>query len=291
MYKDLLNILRCPICKSKFNVEEKVSNSLEIIEGILICEHNHSYCIKDRIIDFNSLEQSNINDWSKIYEDISPEDFDEKMDNIKSEKEKEYQKILIDELISSLKGSKSGVVVDIATGRGLLLNELCKQLNNTFMFVATDLSYDVLKHDQIKFDKLYPDTKVNYLVCDATNLPFDSNSVDTAISYFGIANMEDKIEDGIQEVNRILKKEGKFFNAFILIKKDSKGYIKLSEFSSNEVADKFLENESFNLHRKYFEKARRDILIEDIYQTDSVDIDLLPYPNEWIAEGIYKCEK
>ena len=89
MYKDLLNILRCPICKSKFNVEEKVSNSLEIIEGILICEHNHSYCIKDRIIDFNSLEQSNINDWSKIYEDISPEDFDEKMDNIKSEKENE----------------------------------------------------------------------------------------------------------------------------------------------------------------------------------------------------------
>ena len=65
--------------------------------------------------------------------------------------------------------------------------------------------------DELKFDKLYPDTKVNYLVCDATNLPFDSNSVDTAISYFGIANMEDKIEDGIQEVNRILKKEGKFF--------------------------------------------------------------------------------
>ncbi len=295
MYKELLKILYCPICKSEFKVKEIELMNDEIIEGTLICEEGHKYSIHKGVIDFCSEEQSMANQWSEAYKENDYESYDEQIESMKSDKEKAQQKKVLDHLVNELSKMEKGTIVDIASGRGMLLTQLAANVKDSINIIATDLSFDVLMYDRLKLKKIRPNLHVDFIACDAANMPFKSGSIDSAVSFFGIANMLGIVESGMKEASRILNDNGKLLDAFLLIREDSKGFEALKHVcAENKItgAEKaYLESNVTQMHKNYFGNVHCDIVCEDIKDMEENRIDLLPYPGEWFAEVIYQCTK
>ncbi|MGN1343514.1 MAG: methyltransferase domain-containing protein [Traorella sp.] len=295
MYYDILKIICCPDCNSNFKLDiiEEIDN--EIIEGILTCEKGHQYFIHQGVLDFCSKEQEDKNNWSELYQEMDYESLDKEIENSKSEKEKFQQKMVIDAYIDEISKLNKGTIVDIATGRGMLLTQLAASIKDSVHVIATDLSFAVLMYDRLKLKKINPRLQVDYIACDATCLPLKDNCIDAAISFFGIANMLGIVDKGIGEASRILKPNGKLLDSFLLIKEDSIGFKKLEAICIENKLDKahlsYLENDSLKMHETYFERVICDVICEDIKDNEENKLDLLPYPNEWYANVIYKCIK
>lgn len=66
---------------------------------------------------------------------------------------------------------------------------MLKHLQADSQIICADLSFLVLSHDRIRAKKFNPEARVNYITCNATQLPFKDNSIDTAVSFCGIQNM------------------------------------------------------------------------------------------------------
>ena len=145
----------------------------------------------------------------------------------------------------------------------------------------------------LKAKKINPKVKVNYIACDATKPPLKDNSIDIATSFFGIANMLNLTLEGIKEANRVLKNGKYFFNAFITIKEDSKGFQSIKQFYKDNNA---IEMEKFLLEpaieKAYSEANFKDIKIITIGESigEKSELDLIPFEGEWFAvivvEGI-----
>ena len=175
----------------------------------------------------------------------------------------------------------------------MLFTEMLKELQGKSQILCTDLSFEVLKYDRLKAKKINPKVKVNYIACDATKPPLKDNSIDTATSFFGIANMLNLTLEGIKEANRVLKNGKHFFNAFITIKEDSKGFQSIKQFYKDNNA---IEMEKFLLEpaieKAHSEANFKDIKIITIGESigEKSELDLIPFEGEWFAvivvEGI-----
>ncbi len=183
MYKEILKLLKCPECNSELSLEVEKEENSEIVEGKLICNSGHNYVINEGVINFNSLEQVFANTWSESYEQYNYDELDKKI----LEKTPENQIILGNKakefIIESINNKENEFILDIATGRGDLFREMVKGLKTNSQIICTDLSFEVLKYDRLKAKKINPMVKVNYIACDATNLPFKDNTIDTSVSF------------------------------------------------------------------------------------------------------------
>jgi len=82
----------------------------------------------------------------------------------------------------------AGPVVDLASGRGYLAEELAGRLPDHV--VLTDFSPRVLRRNRRYFEFLDLYGKVSLIACDARKLPFRDGSVETMTSNLGLANIE-----------------------------------------------------------------------------------------------------
>lgn len=96
---------------------------------------------------------------------------------------------------------RAGVVVDLASGMGALLEALLPDA--TQHLVATDLSPRVLVRDQAILGPLARGGGLSYLAFDARRTPFADRSVPTMVSYLGLANVRDP-GGLIQELRRVV---------------------------------------------------------------------------------------
>jgi ubiquinone/menaquinone biosynthesis C-methylase UbiE/uncharacterized protein YbaR (Trm112 family) len=293
MYKEIINLLKCPKCNGELSLTIHREENSEIIEGRLTCNSSHDWAISEGVINFGSTEQELANNWSEAYEQYADEEIGKKISegNPKnltkiSDKAKNY-------IIDIINDKKNGFILDIATGRGALLIEMVKQLKVEAQIICTDLSFVVLKHDRLRAKKINPEVKVNYIACDATNLPFKDSTIDTAVSFFGIANMLDLSADGIKEAKRVLKVGQSLLDTYVIIKEDSEGFKQLKEFcKQNKVdgAEKFAIKTG--IEKTYFEANfdRKTIVTIGESIGEKSDLDLLPFEGEWFAivvvEGI-----
>ena len=79
MYREILQILRCPKCNEELAlITEKEENS-EIIAGKLKCKNNHCWQISEGVINFQSVEQEQFNNWTESYKEYNYEEMDEKI--------------------------------------------------------------------------------------------------------------------------------------------------------------------------------------------------------------------
>jgi ubiquinone/menaquinone biosynthesis C-methylase UbiE len=160
--------------------------------------------------------------------------------------------------------------------------------------ICTDLSFVVLKYDRLTAKKINPEAKVNYIACDATNLPFKDNTIDTAVSFFGIDNMLDLAADGIEEAKRVLKVGQSLLDSYIIIKEDSEGFKMLKEFCKE---NKIIGAEEFTLKtgvekahiEANFERTGIVTIGESIGEKN--DFDLVPFEGEWFAIVVAECIK
>ena len=87
--------------------------------------------------------------------------------------------------VVELVGAGDGTVVDVATGRGTLLERLLRATRRPL--VATDVSETVLARVRARIGT----ARVEYVVADARALPFDDGSIPTLVSHVGLANVPD----------------------------------------------------------------------------------------------------
>jgi len=288
----LLHKMCCPKCHSKFKLVPYKVEGTDVVEGTLQCEHSHRFGIHAGVIDFGSEEQEGLNTWSEYLKSTDYDEMEKQIEDAKSQKEKEQQAFFLKTITDCVLRQKPETVIDIASGRGMLLEKLIANLPDSAVLVATDLSFEIMAKDRIKFKKLYPEKSIVYMACDATQMPFADHTVDVTVSFFGVANMFQLVEQGICEAARVTGPNGVFFNGYLNVKEDSEGFQIAKEMCIKQnmqgVERVFLEQDVKNLHQKYFRTVEVQTVIEDIFEKKENVIDLFPYPGEWFAYRIYE---
>lgn len=294
MYKELLKLLKCPKCNRKLNLIVEKKENHEILEGKLTCEGGHDWVITEGIINFGSVEQELANNWKESYEEYNDEELEQQI----LERVPQNQIMIGNKakkfIIDGINNNEGEFILDIATGRGELFREMVKSINTESQIICTDLSFEVLKYDRLRAKKINPKAKVNYIACDATNLPFKDNTIDAIVSFYGIQNMLNLAIDGITEAKRVLKYGKSMFDSYIVIDEDSEGFKTLKEFCQD---NKVMGAEEFTI-KTGIEKAytqvhfnRIDIVTIEESIGEKNDFDLLPFEREWFAMVIAKCIK
>lgn len=294
MYKELLKLLKCPKCNRKLNLIVEKKENHEILEGKLTCEGGHDWVITEGIINFGSVEQELANNWKESYEEYNDEELEQQI----LERVPQNQIMIGNKakkfIIDSINNNECEFILDIATGRGELFREMVKSINTESQIICTDLSFEVLKYDRLRAKKINPEAKVNYIACDATNLPFKDNTIDAIVSFYGIQNMLNLAIDGITEAKRVLKYGKSMFDSYIVIDEGSKGFKTLKDFCQD---NKVMGAEAFAI-KTGIEKAytqihfnRIDIVTIGESIGEKNDFDLLPFEGDWFAMVIAKCIK
>jgi len=296
MYKNIIRLLRCPHCKRELELKENKVDGEEILEGKLSCDGGHDWSIREGIIDFNSKEQKFSNNWSENYKKMDYKELDREITEKTPDNEIALREKTIKYIIDSIKGSNPNTILDIATGRGMLLTKLVEKIDKDINIICVDLSFQVLKYDRIKAKNINPNIKVNYIACDATNLPFIDNTIDMAVSLFGIANMMEFIQQGITEARRVLKENKYLLNTNTIIKNVDKVYKMVKEIKEEHGVD--INVKDFHLTYEDVENGHEKgdfSSVEIITVGESVgeknELDLIPLEGEWFANVVAKCRK
>ncbi|WP_272151178.1 bifunctional demethylmenaquinone methyltransferase/2-methoxy-6-polyprenyl-1,4-benzoquinol methylase UbiE [Tenacibaculum aiptasiae] len=98
-------------------------------------------------------------------------------------------------------------ILDIATGTGdlaLMMSELKPQ-----RIVGLDISAGMLEVGKQKIAKANLSDKIEMIVGDSENIPFEDNTFDAITVSFGVRNFEN-LDKGLKEILRVLKPGGKF---------------------------------------------------------------------------------
>lgn len=110
-------------------------------------------------------------------------------------------------VVKIVKESNPETILDIATGTGDLAINLAE--TNATKIVGLDISSGMLDigKEKIKSKKL--DSKIDMVLGDSENMPFEDNSFDAITVAFGVRNFE-TLENGLKEILRVLKPGGSF---------------------------------------------------------------------------------
>ena len=98
-------------------------------------------------------------------------------------------------------------ILDIATGTGDLAISLAK--TSATQIIGLDISAGMLEVGKVKIKSKKLDNKIEMIIGDSENLPFDDNTFDAITVAFGIRNFE-TLEKGLADILRVLKPGGTF---------------------------------------------------------------------------------
>ena len=98
-------------------------------------------------------------------------------------------------------------VLDIATGTGDLAIALAR--TNATKIIGFDISSGMLDIGNQKIIKKNLQNKIEMVLGDSEDMPFDDNTFDAITVAFGVRNFE-SLEKGLSEIFRVLKPKGQF---------------------------------------------------------------------------------
>lgn len=293
MYKSVIHHLCCPKCRGNLSLQVENEFEDDVTEGILRCESGHIFRISQGVADFNSEEQGFANQWESLSEDQSFAEFDRDMEARNPQEIIQRREMVLGAITDAVTDHSCKIVLDIASGRGLLLTELVKNLNDDVHIISIDLSAFVLKYDYHKFKQIAPNKKISYLACDATNLPLKDSVVDAATTYCGFSNMLGCAGDALQEAQRVIQPGGILVDSYVVIEKKSKGYEILHQVCTEQhiigAEDFFLHDGLAKHHEALFSAVKCNTVFEGVGVDNGMD--LLPYQGEWYAEQVFVSEK
>ncbi|UPS92034.1 bifunctional demethylmenaquinone methyltransferase/2-methoxy-6-polyprenyl-1,4-benzoquinol methylase UbiE [Bizionia sp. M204] len=110
-------------------------------------------------------------------------------------------------VLAIIKASNPETILDIATGTGDLAIMLAQ--TNAKKIVGFDISSGMLEIGKQKVAHKNLDNKIDMVLGDSENMPFEDNSFDAITVAFGIRNFE-TLEKGLSEIHRVLKPGGTF---------------------------------------------------------------------------------
>ena len=110
-------------------------------------------------------------------------------------------------VVNIVKESAPKTVLDIATGTGDLAINLAE--TDADKIVGLDISSGMLDIGKQKIKSKNLDSKIDMILGDSENMPFEDNTFDAVTVAFGVRNFE-TLENGLKEILRVLKPGGTF---------------------------------------------------------------------------------
>ena len=110
-------------------------------------------------------------------------------------------------VVEIVANSKPKFILDIATGTGDMAINLAE--TNADKIVGLDISEGMLDVGKQKIIKKGLQDKIEMVVGDSENLPFENDTFDAITVGFGVRNFE-TLEKGLSEIYRVLKPNGIF---------------------------------------------------------------------------------
>jgi demethylmenaquinone methyltransferase/2-methoxy-6-polyprenyl-1,4-benzoquinol methylase len=132
-------------------------------------------------------------------------------------------------VLKMVSDAKPKSILDIATGTGDLAILFAQ--TKAEKIVGLDISVGMLDVGRDKIKRLNLDHRIEMIVGDSENLPFEDESFDVVTVSFGIRNFE-HLEIGLAEIRRVLSKNGQLI------------------VLETSVPDKFPFKQGYNLHTK-----------------------------------------
>ncbi len=111
------------------------------------------------------------------------------------------------DLIGLMNIQKTDKIIDIGSGTGDLI-KIIKKNNPDVSLVSTDLNFEMLKYGRDNLSNKIK--KINWINCNAENLPFENDLFDKYIISFCLRNIT-LINKALTEAWRILKPGGSFY--------------------------------------------------------------------------------
>lgn len=292
MFRDILPLLCCPRCHAELTLHTDSEHNGDVLTGTLTCTGGHSFFIRAGVADFQSTEQAFTNQWETMSQGQDFSEVDSAIDAGSGPEITRRRELVLDTILSAVQ-AQGGPLLDIATGRGLLLTELSRRLPEDVPLIAADLSAFVLQHDRQKFAARFPQRKISFLACDATCLPLREGVIRAATTYGGFSNMLGCADKALQEAHRILAPGGLLADSFVVIREDSQGYATLRQVCQEQALQDaeafFLHTPLLQKHRALFSAVEYHAAVEG--QGIPTNMDLLPYPGEWYAEEVFISRK
>ncbi|WP_194765739.1 bifunctional demethylmenaquinone methyltransferase/2-methoxy-6-polyprenyl-1,4-benzoquinol methylase UbiE [Tamlana sp. I1] len=110
-------------------------------------------------------------------------------------------------VVKIIKESNPQTILDIATGTGDLAINLAE--TDATKIVGLDISSGMLEIGKEKIKKKGLESKIEMILGDSENMPFEDNTFDAITVAFGVRNFE-TLENGLKEIYRVLKPNGTF---------------------------------------------------------------------------------
>ena len=110
-------------------------------------------------------------------------------------------------VLAIVQKSKPTTILDIATGTGDLA--ILMAATNAKKIVGLDISAGMLEVGVQKISNKNLSNRIEMVLGDSENIPFDDNYFDAITVAFGVRNFEN-LEKGLTEILRVLKPQGTF---------------------------------------------------------------------------------
>lgn len=283
----------CPDCHHRFSIHE--DDGLEdIFTGKLKCECESLKEIQGGVLILNTEEQKGMNEWERMQKHSKFEEIDAYVADKTPQELHDANSRIMDAISLEIIRKRPKWLVDIATGRGMLMNFLLnneKVCQSTQNFICTDLSPVILQYDRKKFQKYSKNKNINYISCNAMKLPFEDSHINSIVSFYGYANMGSVLPQALKESFRVLANNSLFLNSVMLIKEDSTGFSKLKDFflqNNQKGAEKYCLHDPLILF--FNTLGFTEFLVKKIHSGigEKNEVDLLPYENEYYEISLIK---
>ncbi|WP_336067198.1 bifunctional demethylmenaquinone methyltransferase/2-methoxy-6-polyprenyl-1,4-benzoquinol methylase UbiE [Mesoflavibacter sp. CH_XMU1404-2] len=110
-------------------------------------------------------------------------------------------------VVEIVKQQQPKTVLDIATGTGDLAINLAE--TSAEKIVGLDISPGMLNVGKEKVKAKQLDNRIDMIIGDSENMPFEDNTFDAITVAFGVRNFE-TLENGLKDILRVLKPGGTF---------------------------------------------------------------------------------
>ncbi|WP_233244043.1 bifunctional demethylmenaquinone methyltransferase/2-methoxy-6-polyprenyl-1,4-benzoquinol methylase UbiE [Tamlana fucoidanivorans] len=110
-------------------------------------------------------------------------------------------------VVEMVKKTAPSTILDIATGTGDLAINLAE--TQASKIIGLDISSGMLEIGKEKVKNKNLESKIDMVLGDSENMPFEDNTFDAITVAFGVRNFEN-LENGLKEIYRVLKPTGTF---------------------------------------------------------------------------------
>lgn len=166
------------------------------------------------------------------------------------------------------------LVLDLVTGRGLLIRQILPTFKHTHLFL-NDISANVLVGTTKLLQPFPNKNTVTPLQSTATNLPFQDNSLDLIVS-FGPNNIKES-ELALAQCYRVLKPGGQFIFSMSLFEIDSPSHHWLKANQPPVSPFSFINNWREPIDKVGFVLTKQVVLFDG--PVNKIPLDLLPRVN------------